>query len=189
MKKILSNGQTPSDGQTWQLAAAPWRPMRAPLAHSSRSAARMLSRATGDVSVVFFFLSIHVQWVCLIRNRPPFWYVCKNILCILYALVLFCIICIHVRSVCLIRNRPHFSVFLLHTCECAEIDWWMCWKICVNVLKYMCECIEIYVWMCWNILIAGTAPEKGGPKDCLKYDITTLLPPFQGEEVRFGHFV
>ena len=38
-------------------------------------------------------------------------------------------------------------------------------------------------------LIAGTAPEKGGPRDCLKYDITTLLPPFQGEEVRFGHFV
>ena len=40
-----------------------------------------------------------------------------------------------------------------------------------------------------RMLIAGTAPEKGGPKDCLKYDITTLLPPFQGEEVRFGHFV
>ena len=35
----------------------------------------------------------------------------------------------------------------------------------------------------WN------SPRKGGSQDRLKYDITTtLLPPFQGEEVRFGHF-
>ena len=32
----------------------------------------------------------------------------------------------------------------------------------------------------WN------SPRKGGSQSRLKYDITTLLPPFQGEEVRFA---
>ena len=34
----------------------------------------------------------------------------------------------------------------------------------------------------WN------SPRKGGSQERLKCHITTLLPPFQGEEVRFGHF-